>query len=52
MIQNVNHMTQLIILDASDYNCRIDQNGIKDLNLEILNARGNGRINNVNHMTK
>ena len=44
-------MTNLIELNAS-YGCGIGDNGIKDLNLVILNADGNSKITNVNHMSK
>ena len=47
---NINHMTNLQILDAS-YNCGLDDNGIKDLNLIELDVSDNPKITNVNHMT-
>ena len=49
-ITNVNHMTNLQILDAS-WECGIDDNGIKNLNLIKLNASDNPKITDVNHMT-
>ena len=44
-------MTKLKVLDAS-YNCGINDDGIRDLDLEKLIASGNDTITNVNHMTK
>jgi len=38
-------------LDAS-LNCGIDDEGIKDLNLERLQIYDNSKITNANHMTK
>jgi hypothetical protein len=32
--------------------CGINDEGIKNLNLEKLNARNNSKITNINHMTK
>ena len=49
-ITNVNHMTKLQVLCAC-FNCGIDDNGIKDLNLIKLNTSYNSKITNVNHMT-
>ena len=51
-IKNINHLTKLKILDCS-WNCGIDQEGIKELQLiEELNANNNEKIKNVNHLTK
>ena len=51
-IKNVNNLTKLKILDCS-YDCGIDQEGIKDLQLiEVLYASDNKKIKNVNHLTK
>ena len=51
-IKNVNHLTNLKILNCSYY-CGIDQEGIKDLRLiEELYANLNEKIKNVNHLTK
>ena len=50
-ITNVNHMINLKILDASG-DCGINDNGIKNINLEKLYVSYNHKITNVNHMTK
>ena len=51
-ITNVNHLSKLKILYCS-WNCGIDQEGIKDLQLiEELNAKNNEKIKNVNHLSK
>ena len=49
-ITNVNHMTNLKVLNAS-VNCGIDDKGIKEVDLEILCAYSNSKITNVNHMS-
>ena len=59
-ISNVNHLTRLIKLDAStdrypvycnSNDCKIGNNGIKNINLVELIASGNRLITDVNHMT-
>src|SRR5439155_22599640 len=50
-ITNVNHMSKLIILDASG-KCGIDDRGIINVNLQELHAQDNPKITNVNHMSK
>jgi flagellin-specific chaperone FliS len=51
-IYNVNHMENIIELDAS-YNCGISDEGIKNLkNLQKLCATDNFKIKNINHMTQ
>jgi hypothetical protein len=49
-VTNVNHMTNLKILFATG-GSGIDDNGIKDLNLAVLDVWGNTQITNLNHMT-
>jgi len=49
-ITNVNHFTNLRILDASRY-CGIDDVGLSDLNLIELDASDNIKITDINHMT-
>jgi len=49
-ITDVNHMTKLKVLDASSV-CGIDDDGIKNLNLEILIVDSNDKIKNIKHMT-
>ena len=44
-------MTKLKVLYAS-HKSGINDEGIKNLNLEKLNAYNNSKITNVNHMTK
>jgi len=44
-------MTNLKELHASEY-CGIDDNGIQNINLEILDVYNNPKITNVNHMTR
>jgi hypothetical protein len=60
-ITNVNHLTKLEKLNACGSEYRlfmnnysgIDQKGIENLTtLRILNAKGNNKITNVNHMIK
>jgi hypothetical protein len=49
IITNINHMTNLQILQACD--CGINNEGIKNLNLIELYAYGNNNITHINHMT-
>lgn len=51
-IRNINHMKNLARLHASDTNCRVGDDGIRDLsNIQILIIWGNMSITNVNHLT-
>ena len=43
-ITKVNHMTKIKELDACGYYCGIDDEGIKDLSLEKLEAYDNKKI--------
>jgi hypothetical protein len=51
-ITNISHMKNLIKLDASGYFSKINDNSIKNINLQYLNASHNPFITNVNHMDK
>jgi hypothetical protein len=50
-ITNINHLKKLIKLDASE-DSGIDDKGITDLNLVLLDASDNPKITNINHMDK
>jgi len=48
-ISNVNHMKKIKHLNARG-TCSINVNGIKNINLEVLDASYNPKITDVNHM--
>src|ERR1700759_1922073 len=48
-IKDVSQMASTLKILNASYNCRIDQNGIKDLHLIELDAYGNDKIKDVNH---
>src|ERR1700744_2527608 len=49
-IKNVSQMASTLKILNANFNCGIDQNGIKDLHLTKLNASNNYKIKNVSQM--
>ena len=50
-ITNINHLTKLKRLDASD-SSGLDDHGVQSVNPIELNISNNSKITNINHMTR